>query len=290
MTRLIDNPQRLLLALVDYAMQALKDAPHLFFHEQQQEAMKGHLCERMAQAAQVIVAEVAEVREEGGDDAMADFTRARVYEAERDEARAQLAALAATAGLRALRQAGRLHADVVPAARSRRHEFRRRREAMSDEMKIDNEMEPNEVVWEADTPEMIAAILANEPRTKLVNGTAVGFGLKDLPPRTFGVWFCQAPRHVHVELSAHGSLAFTSAVVPLAYTLALALDRTEWRAQVPPPEALAAAWRDVIAVVDDTIDEGFGAAVRRMVGDMGDPSSWGAHFTDERAWQRSHVN
>ena len=93
MTRLIDNPQRLLLALVDYAMQALKDAPHLFFHEQQQEAMKGHLCERMAQAAQVIVAEVAEVREEGGDDAMADFTRARVYEAERDEARAQLAAL-----------------------------------------------------------------------------------------------------------------------------------------------------------------------------------------------------
>lgn len=142
----------------------------------------------------------------------------------------------------------------------------------------------HEAMWECDTPSGCTMLLESDESTEL-HTTTLFYALGALPEGTFSARFCgRDERHVHIQIGQQTPIAWCSVIAAMTYTMALAIDRSEWRAP-PEPEDLDRAWERVLDVIAEEHDDfaRFLRHVSREGGPIGPASTWRQHFDGDGA-------
>jgi hypothetical protein len=142
---------------------------------------------------------------------------------------------------------------------------------------------PDSVGWMSDTPSGVVDLLLQDERTCFIDGTVISFDLGNNLDDFMELSLCPAPqRHLHVTFDVEAQIFQCSVGSVIAYTLALALDQTEWKSSIPDPTDVSGAWKDVLQVILEINGE-FGTFLREEAtetGAIGDPTMWVKNLED----------
>jgi hypothetical protein len=136
------------------------------------------------------------------------------------------------------------------------------------------------VFWGGNTPYGVVSSL-EDGRTTQLRTTQLFFELGHVgeDANYFLVKFCQEDHHVHVMLNQTSPIAQCSVAVALSYTLALALDRSDWVYEQDTID-MNFAWGEVLEVLKEAHPTFAEYLAERAVegGVLGDPTSWAVQF------------
>jgi hypothetical protein len=134
-------------------------------------------------------------------------------------------------------------------------------------------------LWGSDTPSGVIEALGNYDLTGL-NTTQILFEMGDIKEGFLLVRFCEEERHVHAVLDRSAPMAQCSVAAVIAYSIALSLDRIEWRTRTISPADAIKTWEDVLSIIN-MVHPSLAEFLEQGVtnGALGSPVEWCRNFS-----------